>query len=125
MKSIFIAHFHTDGDFCFRNFEELFNKNSSLYKGAEVDYINIHDGEDIYIRLHTHGEPSACRWAIRDLIEHMICSISTHKYYLVGELYEKLNYFRDGLWGDMNQDKEAYMSGNYDGTYLALHMRET
>jgi hypothetical protein len=24
----------------------------------------------------------------------------------------------------MNQDKDTCMGGNYDGTYLALHMRE-
>lgn len=124
MKAIFSAEFHTDGDFCFRDFDSLFDKNSSMYKGAEIEYVNIHNGEDIYIRLNIHGEPNACRWAIRDLLEHMICSISTHKWYLVGELYEKISHFHDGLWEDMNQDKDAYMSGNYDGTYLTLRMRE-
>ena len=124
MKAIFVADFNTDGDFGFRNFDELFDKNNSSYKGAEIEYVSIHDGENIYIRLRTHGEPNACRLAIGDLLEHMICSIATHKWYLVGELYEKICDFRYGLWEDMNQDKDTCMGGNYDGTYLALHMRE-
>lgn len=124
MKAIFIADFKTDGDFSFRNFNELFDKNNSLYNGAEIEYISVCDDEDIYIRLNTHGEPNACRWAIRDLLENMICSISTHKYYLVGELYEKLNYFRDGLWENRTQERHTYMGGNYEGTCLTLHMRE-
>lgn len=124
MKLLFIADFHTDGDFCFHDFDKLFDKNSRMYEGAEIEYVNIHDGEHIYIRLHASGDANACRWAIRDLLEKMICSIRTHKYYLVGELYEKIYYFHDGLWGDTNQDKDTSMSGNYDGTYLALHMRE-
>lgn len=124
MKIMFVADFHTDGDFGFHDFDKLFDKNNTLYKGAEIKYVNIHDGEHIYIRLHANGAANACRWAVRDLLEKMICSIRTHKYYLVGELYEKIYYFHDGLWENMNQDKDTYMSGNYDGTYLALYMRE-
>ena len=124
MKVMFIADFHTDGDFGFYDFDNLFDKTSFLYKGAEVEYLASKDDYHIYFRLCAHGEPNPCRWAVRDLLENMICSIRTHKYYLVGELFDLLNYFRDELWGDMNQDKESCMSGNYDGTYVALHMRE-
>jgi len=124
MKATFIADFYTDGDFGFDDFDNLFDKNNSMYEGAEVKYINVLDGEHIYIRLQTHGEANACRWAVRDLLEKLMCSIRTHKHYLVRQVYDSLYYFHDGLWEDVNQDKDICMSGNYDGTYLALHMRE-
>lgn len=124
MKLMFVADFHTDGDFSFRNFDKLFNKNNSMYKGAEIEYVHIHDGEYIHVHLSADGESNACRWALRDLLEEMMCSICTHKHYLVKQVYDCLYYFHDGLWGDMNQDKNRCMSGNYDGTYLVLYMRE-
>ena len=126
MNLYFTADFCTDGDYSFNSPDELFNPKAPLYKGADIDYICDvdNDSEFKHISLKATGEDNACRWALRDLLENMMCSISTCKYYLVKDLYNLLYYFYDGLWDDKNQDKVNCLSGNYAGTQVSLHMRK-
>lgn len=126
MKIYFDAHFYTDGDFSFRKDEldMLFEKDSSLYKGAKIEYYYEHEDEEISIRLVAEGNENACRWALRDLLEALMCSISTIKYWLVRDLYDLLEYFHKDLWGELNQEKSNGLSGNYDDTWLTLKMEE-
>ena len=87
MKLLFDAEFHTDDDFGFRELE--FDKNARMYEKAKIDYMYDDTGcERIYIKLNAEGDENACRWALRDLLEDLMCSIDTFKYYLVKDLYD-------------------------------------
>lgn len=126
MKLCFEAHFDTDGDFRFdeRQVQERFKIEKSLYEGAETKYDYKQDGEYIDICLSAEGDANACRWYFRDLIEELICSIRTSKYWLVKDLYELLDYFHEDLWKEVNQQKENGLLGNYMGTLLTLKIEE-
>lgn len=126
MKICFKAHFYTDGDYSFRKdrLDMLFEKDSSLYKGSTIRYFYEHEDEEISICLVADGNENACRWALRDLLEALMCSISTIKHWLVRDLYDLLEYFHKDLWKELNQEKSNKLSGNYDGTILTLKMEE-
>lgn len=127
MKLCFEAHFCTDGDFRFdeSQIQERFEVEKSLYKGAEIKYHYQHDGEYIDIFLSAVGDANACRWNLRDLLEELICSIRTSKYWLVRDLYELIDYFHQDLWNsNLNQLKDKGLSGNYSGTLLTLKTEE-
>lgn len=124
MKLCFEAHFVTDGDFHFDK-NEIYRRletGKSLYKNADIlfDYQTHEDHIDIY--LIAEKDANACRWYFRDLLESLICSIRTSKYWLVKDLYELLNYFHEDLWVESNQYKTNELSGNYDGTQLILEI---
>lgn len=128
MKICFKAHFYTDGDYSFRKdrLNMLFDKDSSLYKGTTIKY-SFDDNDDyfIYISLDVDGEDSyRCRYVLRDLLESLMCSMSTIKYWLVKDLYDLLEYFHKDLWEELNQEKSKELYGNYDGTILTLKMEE-
>jgi hypothetical protein len=121
MKLLFDAEFHTYDAFSFRELD--FDKNAKMYKNATIEYEYEDTGwERIYISLHADGDENACRWALRDLLEDLMCSISTFKHYLVKELYDLFDYFHKDLWKDKNQNKIKMMSGNYSGTLVRLVM---
>lgn len=126
MKIYFKAHFYTDGDYSFRKdrLEMLFKKDSLLYEGSTIRYSYEHEDEEISVCLAADGDKDACRWALRDLLEALMCSISTFKYWLVRDLYDILEYFHKDLWEELNQEKSNELSGNYDGTILTLKMKE-
>ena len=122
MKLRFSAVFCTDGDFSFRNMDGFFNNKEAVYKNAKIHYeYDPTLSEKIFVELHAEGNADDCRRAIRDLLEHMMCSINTSKYYLVKDIYDLLYYFRKDLWSnEPNQYKYNTLCGNYDGTYLDL-----
>ena len=126
MKLYFEAHFETDGDFRFDvcEVQERFKTERSLYEGAKTKYNYECDGEYIDICLGAEGDANACRWHLRDLLESLICSIRTSKYWLVRDLYELLDYFHEGLWENPNQSKDRGLGGNYSGTLVTLTMKE-
>jgi hypothetical protein len=126
----FRADFSTDGDFRFEeaNLNELAQKleNSSLYDDAAIQYGYDHDCEDITFFLKAEGKNNACRYALRDLLEEMIASFRTYsgKYYLIKEVYDLLEGFHEVIWNNEDVDMEDYMSGNYDGTFVSLSIKE-
>lgn len=122
MRLIFAASFHTDGDFNFRQerLQQMFYEEKSLYKGTTMKYEYEHESETINVYLDIEGKELPCKWACRDLLEGLICSINTYKYWLVRDLYNLLYYFLDDLFTINNCIKENYLSGNYDNTYLTL-----
>lgn len=122
----FHAEFETDGDFCFEetNLKEL--EKSSLYGDAHIDYhfTNDVDCEHISFVLTVEGKGDNCRYVLRDLLEEMMCSIRTHKYWLVKEIYSKLEKFYEAIWNDKTICMYDSMSGNYDGTAMTLIIAE-
>lgn len=112
--------FHTDGDFAFRDIGRQLDPGRQLYKGASIDYRVKTDDEEICFNLACIGEANACRWAARDLVESLICSISTFKAYLVGDLYRLLDEVLENLWKDGKVQHEDSLSGNYNGTSVKL-----
>ena len=124
MRLCFNARFHTDGDYGFRKdiVDSMFDINDSLYEKANITFSYDQDGGDIYIRLVVEGEGSDCRLVLRDLLEALICSITTNKYWLVKDLYNLLHYFLEDLWD--NKYKVSWLDGNYEGTMLTLRKME-
>ena len=127
MKIWFEAHFTTDGDFGFdyESVLQTLKNNESLYKEATTNYEYHESCETIDIYLSADGEPKACKWFFRDLIESLICGIRTIKHYLVKDLYNLLIYFREDLWtSEPPITKQKGLSGNYTGTWLILQIIE-
>ena len=127
MKISFDATFATDGDYYFdkENLEAFFTPTKSLYRKVKINYFYDGDSyERIYIKLYIEGDENSCRWAMRDLLQGLICSIRTIKYWLVKDLYDLLEYFLRDLWGELNQDRSKGLSGNYENTWLSLTMEE-
>lgn len=126
MKLYFEAIFYTDGDFSFdkNRVQEKIRDGNALYEGADINYVYTQDDEHIIICVNAEGDADSCRYYVRDLLEALICSISTHKYWLVKDLYELLVYFHTKLWEEPNQFKIKGLSGNYSGTWLKLSMEE-
>ena len=116
-------NFNTDGDFSFRDRRELFNPDASLYKGASIKY-DIGEGyDDISFSLYAEGDPNPCRWAARDLMESLVCSIQTNKYYVIKYLYDLIVTARiEYLWSGEDVDYFDSISGNYEGTELHLRI---
>ena len=126
MKICFDAHFYTDGDFSFREdvLNMLFHTDSPLYKEAKIKYSYKHEDGYIDINFLAEGNKNACRWALRDLLEGLMCSIDTHKHWLVKGLYNVLEYFYEDIWGDLNQEKEKCLYGNYEFSKITLKMEK-
>ena len=122
MHISFFAEFITDGDFNFRqdNLNALFNTSSPLYNNANIEYDYVVDGETITIMFFAEGNENNCRWALRDLLEACMCSIDTHKHYLVKKLYDLFEYFHQHIWSDEDDIMTQELSGNYDGTIAQL-----
>jgi hypothetical protein len=106
----------------------LIDTENSLYNGAIVDYnyTDYSDIGDFNIWLKARGEINPCKWACRDLLEHMMCSISTHKHYLIKELYDSFELFHHDLFKNTNNTRQRTkgLSGNYDGTWMTLKLEE-
>jgi len=127
MELYFDATFSTDGDFSFyvEKLKSMFDIDCEMYKKAKINYIYMDNKDErIYIRLFAEGDADACRWAMRDLLEGLMCSIKTFKHYVVKEIYELLDYFHEDLWSNLNQTKHRGLYGNYDNTWLSLTMKE-
>lgn len=120
----FKADFQTDGDYGFyeERLSKLFYTDNPLYKGAVITYHYEHEDEFISVSLKAEGDEKACRYACQDLLEALICSFHTCKYWLVKDMYEIFEYFYEDLWTDKNIHKEKCLGGNYDGTELSLIM---
>lgn len=116
--------FQTDGDFHIENGETLIDPNCSMYKKADVKYGFMQDGEHISIMLMAYGDANACRWAARDLIEHTMCGLRTHKYYLIQDIYNMIIPPKeDLLWSGEEVRFHKVLGGNYEGTYIRLSIR--
>lgn len=124
MKAILDAKFCTDGDFHFENPENLIDPHSSFYENCDIRYNYDEYGETIHFNLVATGSFFASL-AVRDLLEALICNLRVgHHSYLVGDIYNMLNSILDGAIYDRDKSKEmtrvdGYLSGNYDGTYVA------
>ena len=116
-----VMHFCTDGDFDFGNLFEVFDSGNSMYAGAMIHYHCDEDNGVIHISLRADGDANACRWAARDLMESLVCSIRTHKYYLIRDVYNLIiTPKEDLLWSGKFVNHHGILGGNYDGTYLDL-----
>lgn len=117
-------HFNTDGDFCFLGLDRLIDPKSSFYNGAVKNFIidNQPDYETIDILLGCNGDANGCRWAARDVLEHLVTNgFRVVHYWLVKDLYDLLiTPKEDVLWSDENVHYQNTISGNYDGTVLRL-----
>lgn len=123
MKLLFKSIFNTDGDFSFYEdkVSSLFKKDSAFYeKATSIDYKYQHDGEKVELYLLIVGDPDTCRWACRDLLEALMCSIRTCVHYIVKDVYEVLEYFHENLWDTSITSIEKVMTGNYSGSMLTL-----
>ena len=124
MRLTFVADYQTDGDFTFRNFDDILDVNSSLYNGADINLTTQMEDEHIYIALHATGKSLPCKWACRDLLEYLMCSINTNKHYMVKQVYDSLNFFYCRLFDSAVEKNEKYtMTGNASGN-LMLHTDE-
>ena len=130
MRIMFEAEFHTDGDYGFDRGKiyNIFDPKSSFYNGAAIqfDYQDCNESsERIYLTLVADGDSDRCRYALRDLLEGLILSFHTCKYWLVRDMYDLLDHFLEGIWKDgLNQMKLKGLSGNYSGTELMLAIME-
>lgn len=116
---------HTDGDFHIKDYATLIDPQCRMYKNATVKYEGLQDGEIIWIFLTAEGERNACQWAARDLLEHLVCNIRTHKYYLIKDLYDLVIPAKENLlWSNKNVYHNGSLSGNYDGTFFNLIIQE-
>lgn len=123
MKLQLQMKFCTDGDFWFNNEEELFDLRKTLYHGAKISYNKKFDpdNQEINLTLIADGDSRACQWAVRDLLESLICNIRTIKYYLVQDLYNFLVPAREGLFREGEEiNYTNTIGGNYEGTFISL-----
>jgi len=125
MKLLLQFKFCTDGDFHIKDYNNLINPKDTMYKNANIKYLADKGIETIWIGLLADGERNACRWAARDLMERLVCSVRTHKYYLIKELYDMIIPAKeDLLWSNSNVSHYKGLSGNYDGTFIRLNIEE-
>lgn len=123
MTLVLDISFHTDGDFCVNDRESIFNKDSRLYRDADLIYRTEESGESIEFALIASGDENACRWAARDLLQSLICEFKTFKSYLVRDLYQFLDTPLAIVQKRGNEARyEDHLSGNYEGTYLLLQI---
>ena len=123
MTLVLDISFHTDGDFGVSNRESIFNKDSRLYRDADLIYRTEESGESIEFALVATGDENACRWAARDLLESLICELRTFKSYLANALYQFLDTPLTIVQKRGNEVRyEDNLSGNYEGTYLLLQI---
>ena len=123
MTLVLDISFHTDGDFGVNDRESIFNKDSRLYRDADLIYRTEESGESIEFALIANGDENACRWAARDLLQSLICEFRTFKSYLVRDLYQFLDAPLAIVQKRGNEVRyEDNLSGNYEGTYLLLQI---
>lgn len=125
MKLTLEMYFQTDGDFCFLDPNHLIHlfEDSPLYEDAVKEY--VYDDSDpyyIHILLNCEGNPNPCRWAARDLLEHLVSDgIRVVHYWLVKNLYNLLiTPDEEILWSEEDVHYYDSIDGNYEGTELKL-----
>lgn len=114
--------FATDGDFCFDNADRLFDDKNLLYENASVTYGHWTDSERSEFRLDAQGNADACQYAAHDLLETLVCSLRTSRYYVIQDVYRMLITAKDRcLWnGGGDVDYSDTIGGNYEGTRIHL-----
>lgn len=125
-RLLLMARFHTDGDFRFDLPEYLIDTASPLYEGASPEVSITASDETYEFRVWAQGPSRRCKYAARDALEHLICSIRTFKSYLVGDLYAFLSKpLASTLWTEWTERIHYHdaMSGNYEGTVLTLDIQ--
>ena len=118
-------HFETDGDYCVNEWDNIFDKECSLYSGEPLNYHASIDSESYDFTLDYEGkEAQQCRWAARDILRNLIVNIrvSPSHYYLVKDLYELLYKAYDELMSCRNVYCNKCLSGNYEGTEVTLRV---
>jgi len=114
---------NTDGDFRFDDSEPYLETESSFYDGAELELHQDRGSERYSFVLCAKGKANPCRWAARDLVEHLACSVRTHRSYVIPDVHAFLtSVLDDALWKDFSNSigYGKSLSGNYDGSELRL-----
>ena len=127
MKVKFEATFVTDDDYTFNNEKILSTFNPRGFRQSNITYKYDDSVQSrIYIYLEASSISSQCRFACREFIEALMCSIETHKCSLMNEILSLLTRLRDiVLTRDiLNHSVRKIMSGNYDGTTIDLTVYE-
>lgn len=133
LKVDFAVHFETDGDYTIERTDEMENltQNKSIYarnNNVEIEYNADWDSdyEGIDFHLKVEGNSDNCRSITREFLEELMCSIRTHRHYVLIELVGKLNEFHEALTRVKDRNLELYdeMGGNYSGTEMALSVIE-
>ncbi len=117
------AEFYTDGDFRFDNLDSLIDIHSSLYAGASVQYraSQNYAEQTIHIEFSAAGNDNPCLWAMKDLLESLVCNFRTHYCFLVKEMYDFLITARDNMLRDMKDICWCdTIGGNYEGTHISI-----
>lgn len=116
------VNFKTDGDFSFRNADNLFNTNDPLYDGADIYYGSTQKSESYTFFLDAVGDENACNYAVRDLLEALVCNLSTSRSYIIRDVYQMLiPAIEQCLWSKKEiGDYSGSIGGNYEGTYISL-----
>lgn len=128
MKLRLEIYFNTDGDFSFHHVEWLKHQVDPLspfYDNA-IKNLEIHDDnredETYSFLLECEGAPNPCRWAARDLLEHLITNgIGLVHYWVLKDIYNLLITPKEEvLWSDEDVHYSDTLSGNYHNSYLTL-----
>ena len=82
--------FQTDGDFSFRNPDDLFDPNASLYDGVVTNYDCTKEFESYAFVLCAEGDENACSYAVWDLLNALVCNLSTSRPYIIRDVYQML-----------------------------------
>ena len=120
--------FCPDGDFYLLAFDnsQLIEIDSSLYKGC-VEELTCGPGEcnDYLVHAVCRGDEYGCKYAIRDILEILLCEgIRCNNYHVLYSLYKLLSDPLEGwLWSkdDHYQCYYKEIGGNYDGTHIWIY----
>lgn len=126
MKLKLRINFQTDGDYNFigiRN-DSILDSDSPFYNGVIKKFLMYdHPGyEEQMVWLECEGDANSCRYAARDIMEHLIeRGIRVVHYWIVKYLYDLIIGCKEKvLWAHEDVHYRDTISGNYEGTYIEL-----
>jgi hypothetical protein len=133
LKVEFAAHFETDGDYTVERTDEMENltyiksmyaRDNSVNVEYETDWDSDYEGIDFHLKVE--GNADNCLAITREFLEELMCSIRTHRHYILINLLNKLNGMYEAIVRTKYRNIHLYdeMSGNYDGTEMALSVTE-
>lgn len=129
----FAVHFETDGDYTVERTDELENlthiksmyaRDNSVDLEYKADWDSDYEGIDFYLKAE--GDSDNCLAITRELLEELMCSIRTHRHYILINLLNKMNGMYDAMAKTKHRDLNLYdeMGGNYSGTEMTLSVTE-
>lgn len=133
LKVEFAAHFETDGDYTVERTDEMENlthiksmyaRDNNVHAEYKADWDSDCEGIDFHLKVE--GNADNCLAITREFLEELMCSIRTHRHYILINLLNKLNGMYEALVKTKSKDLNLYdeMSGNYSGTEMALSVSE-